>query len=232
MHEIINKAMEEGYLLEHRAMELLGDYGFPVQKHFFVSEGLSPEFPEEINYPVVVKVVSPQIIHKSDVGGVKVNIKSKEELGMAVKTMREGILAKVPEADIHGWKIDPFVPDGLEMIVGAVEDSQFGMALMIGIGGVFTEIINDSCFRVVPVFERDVDEMIDELRTREFFKGFRGNEPVDKTVLKKMLLALNNLLIENPVVREVDLNPVICRGSVLVPVDARIILKTREGNNE
>jgi hypothetical protein len=159
-----------------------------------------------------------------------VNIRSKEELAAVLKTMREEILSKAPQADIRGWKIDPYLSRGLEIILGAVRDSQFGMVLMLGIGGVFTEVINDISFRVVPVTEPDVDEMLDELRTQVFFEGFRGNKPVDKAVLKQILMGLNRLLDENPVIGEVDLNPLICNGSEIIPVDARIILTSTAGS--
>lgn len=228
--ELIARALQEGRnLLEPEAMELLQAYKLPVLPYGLMRlhKEFQPDFLREIEFPVVLKVVSREILHKSDVGGVKVNIKDIQELVQSVQDMEGTIRKKQPQAEIDGWIIYPYLKGGTEMIAGSITDTQFGPSIMIGIGGIFTEALKDISFRLIPISFVDAEDMIGDLKAQAVLTGIRGKGRVDVKNLASLLMNLSRMVSENPEIAECDLNPIICRGNDLYIVDARIKLHSR-----
>lgn len=226
--EIIQGAISEGrkVLLEPEAKALIADYGIPVTREKVAkTEDEAVQFAREIGLPVVLKIVSPDVLHKSDVGGVKVNLKTEEEVRRAYREVIESVKSKVPNARIVGVLIQEFAPAGVEVIIGLIKDPQFGPTVMFGLGGVFVEVFRDVSFRVAPLTERDAEEMISEIKGRKLLEGYRGMEPVDKKALVEALVKVGQVGVENPEIKEMDLNPVMAYPSGLKVVDARVILR-------
>ena len=178
----------------------------------------------EVGYPIVLKVVSEDVIHKSDSGGVKIGIKSSEELRKAIDEMIVSVKNYYPNAVINGFSIEEMV-HGVELLVGTNTDEQFGKMIALGIGGVFVEIYKDVIFRLIPITKNDVEEMMSEIKGKELFEGFRGLPKVDKSELIDFVLKVSNLIESHPIIKEMDLNPVIATSSGLKVIDARIILQ-------
>ena len=230
VRDIFLKAIGDGrrYLLESEAKEVCRLYGIPVVKTF-TARSLSEavEIANEIGYPVVLKVLSPDILHKSDVGGVKLNLKSPEEVARAYNEIMDNVRKVKPEARIIGVTVQEMAPEGLEVIIGGVKDEFFGHAVMFGLGGVFVEILRDITFRIVPLTRVDVEEMIREIKAYPLLKGVRGIPPRDIEALVNTILKVSELLHENPEIKELDLNPtrVYEKGKGVKVLDARIILE-------
>ncbi len=225
--EILESARREGrkFLLEHESKELISLYGIPVTKvKLSKSEEEAVQAAEEIGYPVVLKIVSPQVIHKSDVGGVIVNLKNEEEVRKAYREILENVRSKVPEAEIVGILVQEFAPPGLELIIGLTRDPQFGPTVMFGLGGIFVEVFEDVSFRVAPLTEEDAEGMLREIKGYKLLLGYRGSEPVDLESLKRAIVRVGDIGVENSEIAEMDLNPVIAYPDGIKVVDARIIL--------
>lgn len=227
MHEIIEKAKaEKRSLLETEAKELLREYRIPIPTFRLIkSEGEISGIRESIGYPLVMKIVSPDIIHKTDAGGVKLNIKDEKEAKLAY----QGIISKAKkynkEAKISGAIVYTMVPQGTEIIIGMMKDPHFGPVIMFGLGGIFVEVLKDISFRILPIEERDTREMITEIKGYEILKGTRGKPPRDIKAIEEVLMKVSKLTIENPEINEIDLNPIFVFEKGLQVVDARIILK-------
>lgn len=224
--EIIARAKKEGrnVLLEHEAKELIAYYGIPVTRiRLAKSEDEAVEAAQKIGFPVVMKIVSPDVLHKSDVGGVKVNLMEKD-VRKAYKEIIESVKARIPSARVTGILVQEFAPKGLELIIGLIRDPQFGPTVMFGLGGVFVEIYRDVSFRVAPLTEQDAECMMKEIRAHKLLTGFRGMEPVDLAALKEALIKVGQIGLDNEEIVEMDLNPVIAYPKGLKVVDARIIL--------
>ncbi len=226
--EIILNALKEKRrkLLEHEALELIKAYGAPI-----ADAGLAKtpeeagELAEKMGFPVVLKVVSPDISHKSDVGGVIVGVNSKEEAIEAAKKIIENVSKNVPSARIAGILVQKMAKKGLEIIVGGLRDNIFGPVVMFGLGGIFVEVLKDVSFRIAPISYEDAYEMMREIKSAKLLEGYRGQPPVDKKAIADIIIAVAKLLEENPEVDSVDLNPVIAYPDGAVVVDARVILK-------
>ncbi|ABN70334.1 branched-chain acyl-CoA synthetase (ADP-forming) beta subunit / acetyl-CoA synthetase (ADP-forming) beta subunit [Staphylothermus marinus F1] len=227
--EIIQKAYEEKRrkLLEHEAFEIIKAYNIPAPETA-IARSLEEaiKIAEKIGYPLVLKIVSPDISHKSDVGGVILNIKSKEELIKAFNKIYENVSKNAPGARIVGVLIQKMAPKGLEVIIGGLRDNIFGPVVMFGLGGIFVEVLKDVSFRIAPLTEEDAFEMMSEIKASKLLEGYRGQPPVDKKSLAKIILSVSKLLEENPEIESIDLNPVMAYPDNAVVVDARIILKT------
>ena len=226
MHKIIQIAKKEKrFLLETEAKELLREYGIPVPDFELIrSEGEISKLTENINYPVVMKIVSPDIIHKSDAGGVKLDIKDEKEAKLAYQEIIFNIKKYNKEARIEGVIVYPLIPKEIEVIVGMIKDPHFGPVAMFGLGGIFVEVLKDISFRVIPLEERDVQEMITEIKGYEILKGVRGKPPRDIQAIKEVLMKISKLTMENPEINEIDLNPIFIFEKGLQVVDARMIL--------
>jgi acyl-CoA synthetase (NDP forming) len=226
MHRIIQKAKKEKRsLLETEAKELLREYGIPVPDFKLIkSEEEITGLAKKINFPLVMKIVSPDIIHKTDAGGVKVGIKTE----MAAKITYQEIIFKAKkynkEAKISGVIVYPMVPQGTEIIIGMTKDLHFGPVIMFGLGGIFVEVLKDISFRILPIEERDAREMIAEIKGYEILKGTRGEPPRDIQAIEEVLMKVSKLTMENPEINEIDLNPIFVFEKGLQVVDARMIL--------
>ena len=225
---LILKVRKEGrhFLLEPEAKTVCIEYGIPVTKFEVAkSEAEAVKFAEAIGFPVVLKVVSPDIIHKSDVGGVIVGLKSAGEVRDAYKRILENVKKHRADAKIVGILVQEMAPASTEVIVGAIKDPQFGPALMFGLGGIFVEVLKDVTFRVAPINEDEAREMITEVRAYPLLKGYRNMPPADIEAIIKILLNTSRLVMEHEEIKEVDLNPIMVYEKGAKTVDARIILE-------
>jgi acyl-CoA synthetase (NDP forming) len=226
--ETIKKALSEDRLklLEHEAFELVKYYEIPAPEVVLVKTPKEAyDLADSIGYPIALKIVSPDIIHKSDVGGVKLNLKSREEVARAVNEMLKTVSMKAPNARIVGVIMYPMAPQGVEVIVGGVRDSVFDAAVMFGLGGVFVEVFRDVSFRIAPVSFEDALEMISEIKSSQILEGYRGGEPVDKKALADIIVKTSRLLVENEEIESIDLNPVMAYPHGAKVVDVRVILR-------
>ena len=226
MHRIIQKAKKEKRsLLETEAKELLREYGIPVPDFKLIkSEEEITGLAKEINFPIVMKIVSPDIIHKTDAGGVKVGIKDGEEATAAYQEIISKAKKYNKNAKISGVIVYSMVPQGTEIIIGVIKDPHFGPVIMFGLGGIFVEVLKDISFRIIPTEERDARKMITEIKGYEILKGARGESPKDIKAIREVLMKVSKLTMENPEINEIDLNPVFVFEKGLQVVDARMIL--------
>jgi len=227
--DVIRHALSENRtkLLEHEAFEFASYYGIPTPRAVLVrSPKEAYEVADELGYPIVVKIVSPDISHKSDVGGVRLGLMSREEAAKAVEEMLKVVPAKAPGARIIGALMYKMAPQGLEVIIGGVRDDIFGAAVMFGLGGIFVEVLRDVSFRIAPISRDEALEMINELKSAIILDGFRAQPPVDKEALADMIFRTSKLLQENEEIESIDLNPVIAYPKGAIAVDVRIILKS------
>lgn len=226
--EIISQAMKEGRkaLLETEAKMVCLKYGIPItQFKLAKNEADALKFAEEIGFPVVLKIVSSDIIHKSDVGGVFINIRSAKEVKDAYVKIMENVRKNAPKAKIEGMLIQEMAPPGTEVIVGSTKDPQFGPAIMFGLGGIFVEVLKDVTFRIAPITEDDASEMIREVKAYPLLTGYRKIPPSDLEAISNILLSTSRLMMDHMEIKELDLNPIIVYEKGARIVDARIILE-------
>ena len=226
--KIISQAQKEGRraLLEPEAKLVCLDYGIPVTKFKVAqNEAQAAKYATEIGYPVVLKIVSPDIIHKSDAGGVMVNLKTAADVQNAYRKIIENVKKYKADAKIVGILVQEMAPQSTETIVGAIKDPQFGQTIMFGLGGIFVELLKDVNFRVAPITATDAKEMITELKAYPLLKGFRNTPPADIEALVAILVSTSKLVMDNPQIKELDLNPVLAYQTGAKTVDARIILE-------
>ena len=178
----------------------------------------------DLGFPVVLKIVSPDILHKSDAGGVKVGLADAAAVSAAYRGMMAAVRAHVDAARIEGVLVAPSAPEGLECIVGMTRDPQFGPALMFGLGGVFVELLKDVSFRVLPVMRSDVEEMVREIRGWPLLQGLRGSGPRDVAAVVDFLVKTAALVEKNPEIREIDVNPLRVYERGVLALDVRVIL--------
>lgn len=211
------------FMLEPKAIGILEQYGIPYPTHRFVQTAEEAiREAEQIGYPVVLKIVSPRIIHKSEAGGVAQGLKDAQEVHLGFEDMMARIRGGVQENEIEGVLVCRQADPGIEVIVGALEDPVFGPTLMFGLGGIFTEVLQDVSFRIVPVEPIDVEEMIQEIKGYPILTGVRGHKSRDLEALADLILAVGRLVSERPNIRELDLNPVRLYEQGLLVLDARI----------
>lgn len=212
-------------LLEPEAYRLLAGYGVPVPPWRWVR---TPEEAAQaataVGLPVVVKVVSAQVAHKSDVGGVRVGVPSPAEAEEACREVAASVASCCPGAHLDGWLVCRQCK-GVELVAGVARDPVFGPVLMFGSGGILVELLRDVVFRALPLAEADALEMVEETRASLLLGGVRGQPAADRKAVVRLLLALARLAEENPRVDEVDLNPVLASPEGVVAVDARVIVE-------
>jgi acetyl-CoA synthetase (ADP-forming) len=226
--EVFDGALREGrkFLLEPEAKLVCREFGIPVTRFRVAkSEEEAAGFAGEIGFPVVLKVVSPDVLHKFDVGGVVLSLSSQEEVRAAYRRILENVKRNIPRARISGVLVQEMAPASTEVIVGALKDPQFGPALMFGLGGVFVEVLKDVTFRIAPVSEGEAREMITEVKAYPILKGYRGQPPADIDAIVKILLGVSKLVMEHSIIKELDLNPIMVYEKGAKVVDARIILE-------
>ncbi len=212
-------------ITEELSKSILKEYGVDIPPFALVtSEAEAVKKAKKIGFPIVMKVVSPQILHKTDVGGVKVGINSAGEVKKAFNDMY-GRLSKKKGVNVKGILLEKMVPKGVELIVGIQNDPQFGPVIMVGLGGIMTEVMKDVAFRMLPITTSDAKSMLNELKGSQLLKGFRGSEPVDLGMVAGMLARIGKLGMENAdYINSIDFNPVVVYPKSHYVVDAKIIL--------
>jgi acetyltransferase len=212
-------------LLETESRELLAEYGISLPEAV-LTRNLDElaQAADNINYPAAMKVVCPDIIHKSDAGGIKLDLKNERDLRMAFKEILTNTGRFTGEERIVGTLISPMAVKGQECIVGVIKDPQFGPVVMFGLGGIFVEVLKDVAFRVAPLAKKDIEEMITEIKGYPLLTGIRGEKPKDISAIKDILAKISEIAIDNPEIKEIDLNPVIVQEEGAAIVDSRIIL--------
>jgi acyl-CoA synthetase (NDP forming) len=226
--DIISSARQQGrrVLLEHEGKRILHLHGASTNSDYLAtSVDQAVEASQKIGYPVVMKIVSPDILHKSDAKGVQLNLRNKTEVHQAFQRIMKNSRRYKPDADIHGVLVSSMAPKGVEIIIGAKVDEQFGPVILYGLGGIMVEILKDISFRVLPISRSSAKKMITETKSAPILQGIRGNPPCDRKALIHLLLLVSDLVEAYPEIHEMDLNPVILHESGLSIVDARILLK-------
>ncbi|MGI8552972.1 MAG: acetate--CoA ligase family protein [Dehalococcoidia bacterium] len=181
---------------------------------------------DAIGYPVVLKVISAEITHKSDVGGVELGLRDATAVRAAFDRIMAGAGTARPEAKLDGVSVQAMARPGTEVIIGVIRDPQFGPVLMFGLGGILVEVLRDVSFRLIPVSRRDVRQMIREITAFPLLEGYRGREPADLTAIEDMLLKVSGLVEAHPEIEELDLNPVLAYRDSALAVDARVVLSS------
>jgi acetate---CoA ligase (ADP-forming) subunit beta len=226
--KILHQAKKENrtILLEPEAKTIITEYGISTnQFQLAKTQKEATTYADQIGYPIVLKIVSPDIIHKSDAGGVKINLKNATEVEAAYNQILENAKNYKPDAKIVGVLVAEMAPAGTEVIVGAVKDVQFGQTVMFGLGGIFVELLKDVNFRVAPLTTEDAKEMITQLKAFPLLNGYRGAAPADLDALVTILCNVSRLVMEHPEIKELDLNPVMAYPKGAKTVDARIIIE-------
>lgn len=219
------RAEDRSLLNEVEVKQLLQDAGIPVVTTVLATtqeEAVTEA--KRVGYPVVLKVVSPDIAHKSDVGGVMIGLQDKVAVAAAFDEILANAKKAVKGADITGVAVQNMAPAGIEVIVGMTSDPQFGSVMMFGLGGIMVEVLKDVSFRLIPLTERDAMQMIDEIKGSAILEGVRGKPPVDKNALCDAILKVAAFIESHPEVKELDLNPIIAYPKGVIAVDARMVV--------
>jgi acyl-CoA synthetase (NDP forming) len=217
-------------MTEKEAHELLRCYSFPLLKSRLVkgpSEIVSAV--EEVGLPVAMKLDSPDILHKSDAGGVRLRINSTEEAERGFSDIIQNAKAYKPSALIRGILIQEMARDGVEVILGSTRDPRFGPICMFGLGGIFVEAMKDVTFRLAPMWETSAENMIRSIKAYRVLQGIRGRPPADIKAAKLCILRLSEMVSNHPEIAELDINPLILypEGQGCVVADARIVLSRK-----
>ncbi len=227
--DILTTAQQEGRsaLLEHEAKELVRSAGITVPR----SELVGPDDHEAIlaaadklGFPVALKAVSAEILHKTDAGAVMLNLANRAALAASIPAMKNMVAARAPGAVIRFFLLEKMMPAGLELLIGGLRDKQFGPSVSFGLGGVWVEALRDAVFGILPMTRQELLDMINETKAGAFIKGFRGSAPLDQEAALGAINAVSSLLTNHPDIVELDLNPVRLYARSAVALDARIVL--------
>ena len=211
---------------ELRSKKVMKEYGINVTEPVLTqSKEAAVAAAEKIGYPVVMKIASPQITHKSDIGGVRVGLANPDDVSRAYTEITAAAAEKAPEAVVEGVAVQKMAPTGLELVVGMSRDPQFGPVLMFGLGGTLVEVLKDIAFGIVPLTRQDAKAIIKEIRAYRLLEGYRGQPAVDIEYIEELLLRVSRMIEENPEIKEMDINPLIVYANGAIAVDARIILE-------
>lgn len=227
-NEIVSAARKEGrtYLTELESKQIMKQAGINTTE---IRLGRTKEeaisLAREIGFPVALKIVSPDVLHKTDAGGVKLNLNNEEEVAESFDSIISSTKEHQPQANIQGVAVQNMARPGTEVIIGMSKDPQFGPVLMFGLGGILVEVLKDVSFRIVPLTKRDAREMIREIKGYPILEGYRGQEPANIAVLEDMLLEVSNFVEQRPEIKEIDINPIFAYSDGAVAVDARVILE-------
>jgi acyl-CoA synthetase (NDP forming) len=227
--EIIETARREKRTLlsEIESKQVLKAAKIPVvETRLATSKKEAVEIAAKMGFPIVMKIVSPDISHKSDVGGVKLGIQNATQAGKAYSEILASVKKHDRKAKVVGVSVQKMARQGLEIIIGMTKDAQFGPVIMFGLGGILVEVLKDVSFRIVPLEKRDAAEMITEIKGFPVLKGYRGQEPANIPFLEDMIVKVSDFVEKNPDIKELDLNPVFAYKDGAMAVDARIILET------
>jgi len=213
-------------LTEVESKKLLKEAGIPViETRLARTKREAISISKEMGFPVVLKIVSPDVVHKSDSGGVRLGLANSAQVGRAYSEIMSSVGQKYPRAAIQGASVQPMASPGVEVIVGMSKDAQFGPVLMFGLGGVLVEVLKDVSFRIVPVTRRDAGEMIREIKGYPLLEGYRGQEAVDIAFLEEIIVKVSQFIEQNAEIKELDLNPILAYKDKAIAVDARIVLE-------
>ena len=226
---IIQAALKEGRktLFEHEAKELARSVGIIVPRNVLADPSDQKAIVvagETLGFPVVLKAVSPDILHKTEAGAVMLNITSGAALSASVTTMKNMIAARTPGAAIRSFLIEKMMPQGLELLIGGMRDEQFGPSVAFGLGGVWVEALKDAVFGILPLTHEELLDMISQTRAGMFLKGFRGSPALDEEAVHLIITNLSRLLTDHPDIKEIDLNPVRVYPRGAAALDVRVIL--------
>lgn len=214
-----------GLLDEQSTADLFAQYALPLPKQALAKTAEEAvHIAEQIHYPVIAKISSPDILHKTDVGGVRANLKNSADVIAAFNDITKSIKESCPDAPINGILIQQFLPVGNEFIVGAIRDASFGPLIMAGLGGIYTELFKDTVFRIAPVDETDAYKMLSELTSWKLLLGMRGKARSDIDALASLIAKVSQMVNENPSIVELDLNPVLVGTDGIVIADAKVVL--------
>ena len=228
----VTKVFEETIATDHKVIteelskSILRKYGIKVPGYALVNSAKDAvKVARKLGYPLVMKVVSPQILHKTDVGGVKVGLQNENDVKRAFNDMYKR-LSKKKGVQLKGILLEKMVPQGVELIVGLQNDSQFGPVIMVGLGGVLTEIFRDVAFRMLPITAADAKSMLQELKGAKILQGYRGTKPIDLNMLTKALVQIGKLGVDNAgFFDSIDFNPIVVYPKSYYVVDAKILLR-------
>ncbi len=226
--QIVETAKREGrnLLTEIEAKDMLRQAGMSVvDTRLAKSRDEAVAISRELHFPVALKIASPDVVHKTDAGGVKLNLRTAAQVGKAYDEITQSVKAKYPQARVDGVSVQKMARPGVEIIIGMSKDPQFGPVIMFGLGGVWVEILKDVAFRIVPLERRDAFEMIREIKGLPLLQGYRGQEAVDLTNLEDLILKVSSFVEQHPEIKELDLNPVFAYSDGAVAVDARVVLE-------
>ncbi len=213
---------------DSEARAVLEAYGIPLPKSGVAATAEDAvTMAEEMGYPVVMKIASPDILHKSDIGGIKLNITSATEVRDAFDLLVYRARRFMPDATIWGCQVQQMVKGGREVIIGVSRDPQFGPLIMFGLGGIYVEVLKDVTFRVAPIDRRQATEMLDEIRSHRLLRGVRGEKPSDRPAIVETLLRISQLVTDFPEIVELDINPLMVfeQGRGVLGIDMRLALK-------
>ena len=226
--EILDKARKEKrtLLTEIESKELLKSAKIPVvEAKLAASKTGAMEIARKTGFPVAMKIVSPDVVHKSDSGGVKLGVANATQAGKAYSEILSNVKKHYPKAKILGVSVQKMARSGVEVIIGMTKDAQFGPVIMFGLGGILVEVLKDVSFRIVPMTKRDAAEMISEIKGYPILKGYRGQEPANIPYLEDLIVKVSDFVDKNPEIKELDLNPIFAYKDGAVAVDARVILE-------
>ena len=216
----------QNVLTEVESKGLLKKAGIPVvEAKLARSKKEAISISKKMGFPVVLKINSPDVVHKSDSGGVKLGLANATQVGKAYSEIISSVKQAYPEAQIQGVSVQPMASPGVEVIVGMSKDPQFGPVIMFGLGGILVEVLKDVSFRIVPLTERDAREMIKEIKGYPILEGYRGQKPASIPKLENLIVKVSQFVEKNPQIKELDLNPIFAYPDKAVAVDARIILE-------
>jgi acyl-CoA synthetase (NDP forming) len=227
-NDVLARARAEGrsLLTEVEAKEVLREAGVPATAATLATSREEAQAQARaMGFPVVLKVVSHEIAHKSDVGGVRLNLADEAAVGAAYDEILANAKRAEPGAKVLGVSVQQMAKPGTEVIVGMTTDDQFGPVMMFGLGGIFVEVLKDVAFRVVPLEERDARSMIDDIKSRAILDGVRGQPAADLGALADTILKVSRFVEQHPEVKELDLNPVFAYADGAMTVDARIVVE-------
>ncbi len=230
--KLIKEAISAGRktLLEPEAKALISAWGIPVPKsvsgQWPVVSGLKDieSVLKELTPPLVLKIVSNEIVHKSDVGGVITDLKGVEEISTALNEIKRNLKKSAPKARIEGFLLEEMAPNGVEVIIGGLMDPQFGPAVMFGIGGIAVELLKDVTFRLGPIKRSEALEMMKDLKCYPLLTGFRGSRPVDLKRLADAIVSISEIVTELDGIKEIEINPLLVYEKGVMAVDARVVL--------
>ena len=212
-------------LSDSRCEQLLRKYDIPFARHMLTKDaGHAAKAASALGYPVVLKVSSNDVLHKTETGGVVTDVRNDKETVHAFDGIMKSVRKKVPKARIDGVLVQHMFPDR-EVIIGAKRDPQFGPVLMFGLGGVFVEIMKDVSFRLAPVDMKEIREMVREIKGYPVLKGVRGQRPVNFRALERCMLGVSSMIWENNNIQEMDINPLMINEREAMAVDVRILGK-------